>query len=70
MLTPEQQLRNVARVAMEYTEKTRLSNGKGRTSVYPANKDAIAGTARQLAEMIVLYLDGKLEAIPESDLPF
>ncbi len=68
MLTPEQQLQNVASLMLEETEVKRQYNGKGRTATYSANVDAIAGTGRQLAEMIIAYLDGKLQPVDESEL--
>lgn len=53
----EQQLRNVASVLMQYTEVTRPANGRGRPPTYAARVDAIAQTGRQLAEMVLAYLD-------------
>jgi hypothetical protein len=69
-LTPEQQLRNVAAIAIKHTEITRHYNGRGRCATYAADVDAIASTARQLAEMILQYLDGTRTTIDPSDLPF
>lgn len=69
MITPEQQLRNVAALLIEQTEVTRTWNGRGRSSTYAAPVGEIAPTARQLAEMITQYLDGALAPV-ESDLPF
>src|SRR6185437_16056818 len=56
-LTPEQQIRNIAQVVMDYTQVTRDHNGHGRPPTYVARVDAIAGAARQLAEMVVAHLD-------------
>lgn len=69
MLTPEQQLRNVAALILEQTETKRTWNGRGRSSTYAAPAGEIAPTARQLAEMIIQYFDGALAPF-ESDLPF
>lgn len=67
MLTPEQQLRNIAALLIEQTEVVRTWNGRGRSSTYAAPLGEIAPTARQLAEMITQYLDGTL--VPSDDEP-
>jgi hypothetical protein len=54
-LTSEQQLLNVAACVMQHTEVTRRHNGRGRAATYASNVDAIAGAARQLAEMVDAY---------------
>jgi hypothetical protein len=50
-------MRNVAACVLEYTERTRDWNGRGRPPTYAARVDAIAGAARQLAEMVLASLD-------------
>lgn len=62
-LTYEQMMRNVATVLMGHTEVERAYNGRGRARTYAANVDAIAETGRQLATMVLEYLDaGGLDA--------
>ncbi len=56
-LTVEQQMRNVANVLRKYTEVTRSQNGRGRPPTYAARVDTISHTGRQLAEMVLEYLD-------------
>jgi hypothetical protein len=70
-LTIEQQLRNVAQIVEEVTEVTEVTEvmrprtGKRRTKTYAQNVDAIAGAARQLAAMVLQYLDAdNQEAAP------
>lgn len=71
ILSPEDQLRNVARIMLEQSTILRYHNGHGRPATYPANIDAIAGTGRQLAEMILAYLDGDLKPLnTRTDMPF
>lgn len=55
--TFEQQMRNVASILRQYTEVTRPHNGKGHAPTYAARVDAIAQTGRQLADMVIEYLD-------------
>jgi hypothetical protein len=69
-VTPEERLRAVARVALRYTEVARRHNGRGRTKTYAADADAVADTARQLAEMVLAYLDGHLYSEPPTEGPF
>lgn len=61
MTSQEQQLRDVAEALRKYTTVTRAYNGKGRRRTYAADVDTIAETGRQLAEMVELFLDGRLE---------
>ena len=81
-LTFEQQMRNVARILVQYTERDNKAGRRSRQR-YRADTDAIAGTGRHLAEMVLEYLDaGGLdgahgldgEAVPagvvSDDLPF
>jgi hypothetical protein len=68
-IAPEQRLRNVARIVLEQATPTRRANGRGRMPSYPAGKHEIAGSALQLAEMILQYLDGELPP-SDDDLPF
>ncbi len=70
-LTIEQQLRNVAQIVEEYTEVTEVTEvmrprtGKRRTKTYAQPVDAIAGAARQLAVIVLQYLDAdNQEAAP------
>lgn len=72
-LTPEQRLKNVASCVIEYTElDVTLYNGKGKNHgrKYVEDVNTIAPAARQLAEMVVKYLDGELDTIELDDLPF
>ncbi|MFN8467312.1 MAG: hypothetical protein U0X20_17270 [Caldilineaceae bacterium] len=70
-LSPEDQLRNVAHILIEETRAVRSYNGRGRSAVYEAGVDTIAGTGRQLAEMVIAYLNKELPPIPLNDgLPF
>lgn len=69
-LNAEQQLRNVAAIVLEQSRPTRYHNGKGRAPTYPVRIDALAGSAQQLAEMILKYLDGELEPVSVDELPF
>ena len=46
------QLRNVARLVVAYTEPRRY-NGKGRGRTFAADVETIATTSRQLAEMVL-----------------
>lgn len=48
-----EQLRNVANCVVRYTETVRPHNGKRKCSTYAEDIDTIAGSARQLAEMIL-----------------
>jgi hypothetical protein len=61
-ITPEQQLRNVARILKQHTEAKRRYNGRGKPATYAADVDAIATTGRQLADMVEHYLDGQLSS--------
>ena len=69
-LSPEEQLRNIAATALRLTQVKRSHNGRGRSATYVGNVDAIASTAQHLAKTIVQYLDGELEAIQITDIPF
>jgi hypothetical protein len=69
LILPEDQLRNVARILLETTEVTRPHNGRGRPAGYAGNVDEIAQAGRQLAEMILDYIDGVLIAV-DNDTPF
>lgn len=66
MISPAQQLRNVAQVLLDHTTVVRQHNGRGRCATYAANTDAIAQTGRQLAEMVLAYLDGALAPVPNA----
>lgn len=68
-INPEQQMRNVAAILRQYTEIKRAYNGKGRAKTYAADIDTIAGTARQLAEMVEQYFNNELQEI-DNELPF
>jgi hypothetical protein len=59
-LTDEQKMLNVAACVRQYTEVTRRWNGRGKSSTYAASVDAIAGAARQLAEMVEAYFTADL----------
>lgn len=50
-------LKNVAQCVMQYTEVKRHHNGKGRHYTYAADVEAIAGAARQLAELVLEQLE-------------
>ena len=50
-------IRNVANCLMSYTEPRR-HNGRGRGRSFAADTEAIATTARQLAEMVLLAVGG------------
>jgi hypothetical protein len=69
LILPEDQLRNVARILLEATEVTRPHNGRGRPASYAGSVDEIAQAGRQLAEMILDYIDGVLIAV-DNDTPF
>jgi len=58
-LTFEQRIRNVASVVHQYTKVTRPHNGRGRMPSYAVDKHTIAGAARQLAEIVLEYLDAR-----------
>lgn len=70
VISPKQQLRNVAKLVIERTEPSRESNGRGRMSSYKHSKHEIASTSRQLAEMVLAYLDGELGSLPDDGSPF
>ena len=55
--TEVEALRNVANCVMDLTTVTRHHNGKGRAKTYNGDIDAIAGAARQLADMVIMALD-------------
>lgn len=63
-LTEDEALRNVANTVMDLTTVTRYHNGKGRSRTYIGDIDAIAGAARQLADMVIMMLEGKDEVTP------
>lgn len=52
-LNPNEQLRNVAQTVLDLTEVQRRYNGRGRCATYNGDVDAIAGAARQLADMVL-----------------
>ena len=56
-LTENEALRNVANCVMTLTEVTRYHNGEGRARTYNGDIDAIAGAARQLADMVIMMLE-------------
>jgi hypothetical protein len=56
-LSAEEKLRNVARCVLADTEVKRTFNGRGRCQTYAQSVDAIAQSARQLAEDVIAYLD-------------
>ena len=64
-LTEDEALRNVANTVMDLTTVTRYHNGKGRPRTYNGDIDAIAGAARQLADMVIMMLEGKVEVTHE-----
>lgn len=70
ILSPGKQLRNVARIVLGHTQVTRPWNGRGRSATYTGRIGEIAPAARQLAEMVLKYLDGKLVAIEDDGSPF
>ena len=69
IITPEQQLKNVATIVQRMATPTRLHNGHGRKPSYQDDKHTIASAALQLAEMVLLYHDGELHAV-STTLPF
>lgn len=56
-------LRNVARCVLDLTTITRHHNGRGRAATYNGDISAIAGAARQLAEMVLA--NGHVEIMDE-----
>ena len=66
-ITPEKQLENVANLLLALTTPTHQNTR--RPDSYPASKEEIADTGRQLAEMILAYLKGELDATTD-ELPF
>jgi hypothetical protein len=67
-ITPEQKLRNVARILKAHTEVKRHYNGRGRPATYASDIDAIATTGRHLADMVERYLDGELTESDDKEL--
>lgn len=70
IITPCQQLRNVAAVVTQYATPTRSHNGRGRMPSYSVDKHTIAHAALHLADLVNEYLDGKVKPVPQSDIPF
>lgn len=70
ILTPEQKLRNVANLVLKYTTVSRQHNGKGKAPSYSEDKHVIAEAARQLAEDVLVYLDGEAKPSIVDDIPF
>jgi hypothetical protein len=71
IITPEQQLKNVAQSILEKTEVERPNNGRNQPPTYTGRVDEIALAARHLAQIITLYLDGELkEIIVDEEVPF
>lgn len=64
VLPPRARLQNVANVLLNHTTVVRPHNGRGRCATYAANVDAIAQTGRQLAELVLAYLEGELAPVP------
>lgn len=63
--TEAEALRGVANTVMAFTEVKREHNGKGRARTYNGDIDAIAEAARQLADMVIMILEGKVEVTHE-----
>jgi hypothetical protein len=61
-ITPEQQLKNVAKLVLTQATPNHRNN-------YKNSKAAIAGSAKQLAEMILDYLANELQPI-DATSPF
>ncbi len=51
---------NVARCVLQYTEVVRRHNGRGRCSTYAADVDAIVGSARHLATLVLAFGEATL----------
>lgn len=69
-LTPEQRLSNVANYLLDATEIKRPHNGRFRGPTYIGTVNEIAPAARQLAEMVLKYINGELEEIELDGIPF
>jgi hypothetical protein len=69
LILPEDRLRNVASYLLQATEITRDHNGRSRSASYAGSKTDIAQAGRQLAEMILDYIDGVMIAVTD-DTPF
>ena len=63
--TEAEALRGVANTVMAFTEVKREHNGKGRARTYNGDIDAIAEAARQLADMVLLMVEGREDANAE-----
>lgn len=73
MTSPDQILLNLAGYVKGITTPnppTRGWNRKRPNKTYAATKDEIATAARQLAVAVHDYLAGRLEPLPDSDIPF
>lgn len=70
ILSPEQQLRNVAAIVKQYATPARKQNGRSRLPSYSADKHTIAEASLQLAEMIEAYFDGDLAPVEDSEIPY
>lgn len=68
-ITPEQQLRNLSQIVIEYTTPTRINAGK-RPDNYGVSKEVMAQAAQQLAEAVQTYMDGELQPQPDDGLAF
>lgn len=58
-ISEDEALRNVANTVIALTEVVRYHNGKGRSRTYNGDIDAIADAARQLANMVIMMLEGE-----------
>jgi len=58
-ISPEQQLSNVAALVLWQTTPTRRNTR--RPDTFAVSKEEMADTSRQLAEMVLAYLDGELK---------
>lgn len=58
-ISEDEALRNVANTVIALTEVVRYHNGKGRSRTYNGDIDDIADAARQLANMVIMMLEGE-----------
>ena len=76
IISPEEQLKNLADIVLEQTQRKRaLSRSnrgrRGQAYEYPVSIDAISDAARQLAESVKLFLAGELNPVTtDDDAPF
>lgn len=57
-ISDDKALRNVANAVIELTTVIRYYNGRGRSRTYNGDIDDIADAARQLANMVLVMLEG------------